>query len=714
VLVTPTSSGLRPAVQLLDPTNAVIGSATAAAAGQNAVLQTVASGTATGVYKIVVSSAGATTGNYTVQITLNAALESEGLVSGATDNTLGTAQFIASSATVLGGAGSAARRLAVVGQTDGSPTYSAAAAASTFDNISTTGAAISFTNTDDGATQIPIGFTFALFGTTYTNVFVSTNGLLTFGTADTDFTNADLTSSPTQAAIAPFWDDLIVAGATNSHVYDQVLGSGASARLVIQWNNVSFFSDTSALGGLTFEAELGADGSIRLNYQSLATGRDSGSHDFGISATAGIKDAGTQGASRLLLMFNNGPTSLINSFKSVLISPPVATTADFYAFNAAAGETDSMVIAGLAPGNLTLDLENGSGTIITSAAAGPTNVTRAISQVTFATAGTYYLRAAGNAAVPYSLVVTRNAAFDVDPNGTFATAQSLATASTGALGNITGGATPIDDWYSFSITGEQSLNLTTYTPADGSGQFVNSLAPKIELYNASNQLVASGTVLADGRNESLSLVINGSGTYRARVTAKNSTSGEYFLGVGRTTVSTIQAIAIDDGTAQRSRVRSITLTFNGTIVTAPSSAFHLVRTEDGLAVPVIVSAITPIGGQTQILLTFDGASLDAGSLADGHYTLSIDGSQIIDSNGQAADAAGNGVVGSTRNVSLLRFFGDTNGDGIVDANDYLTFRAAYLSGDATGLNSAYDRDGDGVFTTADLQAFTDNLLNRVL
>ena len=166
------------------------------------------------------------------------------------------------------------------------------------------------------------------------------------------------------------------------------------------------------------------------------------------------------------------------------------------------------------------------------------------------------------------------------------------------------------------------------------------------------------------------------GQYRVRVTSQNGTSGEYFVSAGQFPISNIQSVTIDDGTAQRSRVRSITLTLNGTIVSAPASAFHLVRTEDGLVVPVVVSAITPLpGGQTQITLTFDGPSLEAGSLADGHYTLSIDGSQIIDSNGQMLDAAGTGVVGSSRTVAFLRFFGDTNGDGIVDANDYLAFRA---------------------------------------
>jgi hypothetical protein len=50
VLVTPTSSGLRPSVQLIDPNNNVIGSATATAAGQKALLQTVPTTTG-GTYK---------------------------------------------------------------------------------------------------------------------------------------------------------------------------------------------------------------------------------------------------------------------------------------------------------------------------------------------------------------------------------------------------------------------------------------------------------------------------------------------------------------------------------------------------------------------------------------------------------------------------------------------------------------------------------------
>jgi hypothetical protein len=714
VLVTPTTSTFRPSVQLLDPSGLTMASATAAAAGQAALIQTATTKgiNTTGTYRIVVSGV-SSTGNYTVQVNLNAALEREGVISGVTDDTMPAAQNVDLSAVALGASGNA-QRLGAVGLTDRPASYSAAAATFAFDNISSTGTTISFPTNDDDATQIPIGFTFPLYGVAYTNVFVSTNGLLTFGTANTAFSNADLTSSPTQAAIAPFWDDLIVSG-TGAKVAYQVLGTGAATKLVIQWNSVSFFADSSHSGGLTFEAELGINGSIRFNYQTLSTGRNNGANDLGASATAGIKDAGTQGANRLLLMFNNGPTALINNSTSVVISPAAPTTSDYYTFTASAGEVDSLVATAQFTANLHLDLLNASGTVLASGTTGAPNVTAAISQFNFVTGGTYYLRVSGDASVPYSLVVTRSAAFDTEANDSFATAQSLDPASSGALGYVVAGATPNDDWYSINVTSEQSLNLMTFTPSDGAGEFSNTVAPRIQLYSPSNVLLATGTVLADGRNESLSMIVTTPGQYRVRVASVNGASGEYFVSVNHVAIASIQSIAIDDGTAQRSRVRSITLVWNGTVVTAPSSAFHLVRTEDGLVVPVVVSAITPLpGGQTQITLTFDGASLQAGSLADGHYTLSIDGSQIIDSNGQMADAAGNGTLGSTRNISFLRFFGDTNGDGFVDANDYLTYRAAYLSGDATGLNSAYDYDGDGLFTAADLQAFTDNLLKRVL
>ena len=101
MVVTLTDGQLQPTVQLIDPNNAVIGTATAAA-GQNALIQaTATTGTTTGTYQIVVGGSAGTTGNYTVQVTLNAAVEAEGVIAGATDNTIATAQNIDSSFTTL-------------------------------------------------------------------------------------------------------------------------------------------------------------------------------------------------------------------------------------------------------------------------------------------------------------------------------------------------------------------------------------------------------------------------------------------------------------------------------------------------------------------------------------------------------------------------------------------------------------------------------------
>ena len=178
--------------------------------------------------------------------------------------------------------------------------------------------------------SIPIGFTFPLYGVANTTVFVSSNGLLTFGTGNTSFTNADLTTTPAQASIAAFWDDLHTGGGQpGSNVFFQVSGSGPDQRLTIQWNQIRFFTGGAAGDTLTFQAQLFADGRIQFNYQDLVSGAAAGNN--GASATVGIKAAGTQGPDRLLLAFNNGPNAFVGSGQSTLLSPP-NPTADLYAF----------------------------------------------------------------------------------------------------------------------------------------------------------------------------------------------------------------------------------------------------------------------------------------------------------------------------------------------------------------------------------------------
>ena len=95
------------------------------------------------------------------------------------------------------------------------------------------------------------------------------------------------------------------------------------------------------------------------------------------------------------------------------------------------------------------------------------------------------------------------------------------------------------DWYSFKIPAAGALlSLSTSTPSDGPGEFSNSLSPHIQLYNPSGNLVASGTVGSDGRNETINYTPLVGGTYFVQVTAKSSTQGEYVLAVQQATPDT--------------------------------------------------------------------------------------------------------------------------------------------------------------------------------
>jgi hypothetical protein len=198
--------------------------------------------------------------------------------------------------------------------------YSAAAVPFVFEDISATGTVIAaLTGADDGAASITPGFTFDFYSSSFSTFSVSSNGLITFVNPNTTFTNADLTTTPPQAAIAPFWDDQHVSGTANSAVLFQVLGAGSTQHLVIQWNEVRFFTGGTAGDPITYQAALYADGSIQFNYLDLVSG--SAASNDGASATVGIKDAGTQGPNRLLLAFNNGPNAFVGTGKSTLITP---------------------------------------------------------------------------------------------------------------------------------------------------------------------------------------------------------------------------------------------------------------------------------------------------------------------------------------------------------------------------------------------------------
>jgi hypothetical protein len=91
--------------------------------------------------------------------------------------------------------------------------------------------------------------------------------------------------------------------------------------------------------------------------------------------------------------------------------------------------------------------------------------------------------------------------------------------------------TPAQHFYSFNLDAGGTITLTTSTPSDQGGEFQNTLIPQIQLFDGNGNLVATGTVLADGHNEQI-VFTNNTGvaaTYYVAISAQNQTHGEFYL-----------------------------------------------------------------------------------------------------------------------------------------------------------------------------------------
>jgi len=190
-----------------------------------------------------------------------------------------------------------------------------------FEDISTTGQAVLVGQDDESHYLSSIdlgGFEFPMYGTSYDEIYINTNGLLSFVEPATSWLNGDLSLYPEGAAIAVFWDDLIITGTPDSAIYWEVRGSGDDERLIIQWHQIDFYDELDP-GALTFQAVLGADGRVSLNYSDL-TSTDEGSE--GLLATVGAKGSLFFGH-RVLLSYDSGPGQFVGTGISTHIRSPL-------------------------------------------------------------------------------------------------------------------------------------------------------------------------------------------------------------------------------------------------------------------------------------------------------------------------------------------------------------------------------------------------------
>jgi len=189
----------------------------------------------------------------------------------------------------------------------GGPTYN-------FEDISVTGTPVVLGD-DAVSGALPIGFPFSYYGTTYTAVYISSNGFLTFlpGSDDGCCTGRPLPTADTwNGLIAGWWEDLDPPeGGTITY---QTLGTAPNRRFIVQFQDIQHWPSGN---GSIFEFKLFETSyNIEVHYNRMNT--DGGTHSAGIE-----NQGGNDG-----LQYYIGPAAIAAIAPlAVLYSPPAAVAA---------------------------------------------------------------------------------------------------------------------------------------------------------------------------------------------------------------------------------------------------------------------------------------------------------------------------------------------------------------------------------------------------
>lgn len=138
---------------------------------------------------------------------------------------------------------------------------------------------------DDQATSVTMPFDFFYYGNTYREAHVTTNGHVNFLARNTSFSNVALPSSGApNAAIYPFWDDLLID--PQSQVLTKATGAAPNRAFTVEWRNATFYQATTTR--IDVSLTLSENGEIAMSYRGLdpAVPRETGN-----SATVGIENA---------------------------------------------------------------------------------------------------------------------------------------------------------------------------------------------------------------------------------------------------------------------------------------------------------------------------------------------------------------------------------------------------------------------------------------
>jgi hypothetical protein len=301
--------------------------------------------------------------------------------------------------------------------------------------------------------------------------------------------------------------------------------------------------------------------------------------------------------------------------------------------------------------------------------------------------------------------------------------QSIA-APAPTLNNPSAAGTQAQTGVTLNLTGtgffDPGASFPNHVGVQLTGGSVNGITNVVTTYNSPTSVTVTFNIAANASPGSRTIVLTNPDGQTATV-ANGFT-------VNAATPVTVQSLAVNDGSAQRSEVQSLTVTFSGPVTFAggngnAAAAFQLQHQTNGNNVTLAAAVSTNGSGQTVVLLTFSGPETDPvtsgepmPSLADGIYTLTVFAANVTGANGLALDGNGDGTAGDDYHSPadsaggtgphLFRLYGDIDGSGVVNAFDYGQFRLAYGSSSADpAYLAAFDADGSGAINAFDYGQF---------
>jgi hypothetical protein len=593
---------LRPTLQLRGPSDNVIASETASAAGANAIVQSAVIAVG-GAYTITLSGADGTTGSITTQAIVNAAAENEQF-GGPSNDSFASAQNVDPSFVALGNGAAVASVAGQLPLAGGTPV-----AGDDFESGVLSGAWTTYSSAALGRIRV---------------------------------TGAHGTAAGSFALVMDTND----SGATynlNEAVLTVNLAGVSQPSLSFSQTAFSDEADalpTSFIGHANGDGvSISADGNTWHRVWQATTGSSGLYTPITVDLAAAAASAGITLGNNLKVKFqqydNYSITTDGRAFDNVFVTTPT-TSLDNYRFTLAAGDTATLAFESLAGSSTSGDLKlfDGAGNLLALSGAGPTNIDRTIADFTAPAAGTYYAQLSGNSG-DYSLVITTNAGFDIEANGTVATAQKvLSRQSSGeqrVLGAINGTTGSTTDIYAVSLAAGATLQLQTFTPGDGAGEPANALNPQLRVLNSSStQLALDDNSAPDGRNAKITYVASSAGTYYVEVasTATGATAGDYVLSlIGASAPAgsfTVAATTPANGSSVVAPTQ-ISVDFSGSVLLSSLAASDLLL--DG----------TPLSSMTAVDNNTATFTLPA-SLAIGSHTFSFAAGAVQDINGNSLAA----------------------------------------------------------------------------